>query len=727
MRPREALDQRPAGNEEVALCYHASSRTQLRSSAGSSPASVPPVGAALVAAGLLIAQQVAGKATRDAFFLSRFDVTSLPLVSAAAAILSLLAVLGFARGMARLSPFRIVPLAVAASAALLLGEWLLAGPLPRVAAVLVYLHVALFGATLVSGFWSLVNERFDPYSARRAVGPIGAGAGLGGMLGGLVTWGAAAHVSVPGMLVVMAILNLLCLWPLLRLRPAARSAARGTEAEIGKAGLRLILEVPYLRNLAIVVGGGAFCEALVDYSFNAAAAASRPREELMAFFALFHTAVGVLSLILQAALTRPSLARLGLAGTMAVQPAAVVLGSVLALSLPRLSSVVLLRGGQAVLRNSFFRSAYELLYTPLPQAWKRPSKVIVDVGFDRVGTAVGSGVVMIVLAMAPAGPMPILLAVAAASAGLILALTLRFHRRYVAALAESLRTGAVTLDPMDVVDATTRLTVDALERVRSAQATKAEAAAPPVPLDPLLAAITDLGSGDAERIRAILSRDGELDMRLVPHVIPLLERDDLFGDAVRSLRRVAGRCTGQLLDTLLDDTQHPVVRRRIPRVLKAVPTQRTADGLLIGLRDGRPDVRYRCTQALVRIKQQAPGIAMSRQDLIAAALRELDVQRPSGRSLDHVFSILSLALEKEPLDIALHALRSGDETLRGTALEYLENVLPEPVRERLWPQLGSPPQHAPSGRLTEELRDDLLRSTAGVARRRPESRRRVST
>lgn len=216
-------------------------------------------------------------------------------------------------------------------------------------------------------------------------------------------------------------------------------------------------------------------------------------------------------------------------------------------------------------------------------------------------------------------------------------------------------------------------------------------------------------------------------MRLVPHAIPLLERDDLFGDAVRSLRRVAGRCTGQLLDTLLDDTQDPVVRRRIPRVLKAVPTQRAAGGLLMGLRDERPDVRYRCTQALVRIKQQASGSAMSRQDLIAAALRELGVGRPSGRSLDHVFSILSLALPKEPLEIALQALRSGDETLRGTALEYLENVLPEPVRVRLWPQLGSPPQHAPSGRLTEELRDDLLRSTAGVARLRSESRRRLSS
>jgi len=118
----------------------------VQSAVGGSSAEPPPVAPAVVAAGLLIAQQVAGKATRDAFFLSQFDVTTLPLMSGAAAILSLLAVLAFARGMAALAPGRMVPLGVAVSA-------------------------------------SLINEQFDPYSAERAVGPIGVGAGLGGIIG----------------------------------------------------------------------------------------------------------------------------------------------------------------------------------------------------------------------------------------------------------------------------------------------------------------------------------------------------------------------------------------------------------------------------------------------------------------------------------------------------------------------------------------------------------------
>ena len=60
-----------------------------------------------------------------------------------------------------------VPLALAAGTVLLLGEWGLSLVQPRLAAIAVYLHMAAFGATVVSGFWSLVNERFDPHTARR--------------------------------------------------------------------------------------------------------------------------------------------------------------------------------------------------------------------------------------------------------------------------------------------------------------------------------------------------------------------------------------------------------------------------------------------------------------------------------------------------------------------------------------------------------------------------------
>ncbi|MCB9598719.1 MAG: hypothetical protein H6719_38745 [Sandaracinaceae bacterium] len=54
------------------------------------------------------------------------------------------------------------------------------------------LQPAVFGALVISGFWSVVNERFDPHSAKQMIGRIGTGATFGGVAGGLL----AAFVSV---------------------------------------------------------------------------------------------------------------------------------------------------------------------------------------------------------------------------------------------------------------------------------------------------------------------------------------------------------------------------------------------------------------------------------------------------------------------------------------------------------------------------------------------------
>ncbi len=74
--------------------------------------------AATLAAGALIAQQVAGRAVRDALFLGAFPVSALPLAMTGAAVVSLGAVLAFARLLQRHGPARVVNATVAVSAAL---------------------------------------------------------------------------------------------------------------------------------------------------------------------------------------------------------------------------------------------------------------------------------------------------------------------------------------------------------------------------------------------------------------------------------------------------------------------------------------------------------------------------------------------------------------------------------------------------------------------------------
>ena len=67
------------------------------------------------------------------------------------------------------------------------------------------------------------------------------------------------------------------------------------------------------------------------------------------------------------------------------------------------------------------------------------------------------------------------------------------------------------------------------------------------------------------------------------------------------------------------------------------------------------------------------------------------VRDRAGASLAHVFTLLSLVLPQEPLQIAFRSLQTDDEQLQGTALEYLESVLPAQIRFRLWPFLERRP------------------------------------
>jgi AAA family ATP:ADP antiporter len=683
---------------------------------GSRKGSLAAARPAVVAAVLLVGPQVVAKAARDALFLSAFDVSRLPAMVATAAVVSLVATFAFSAAMARLSPARVLPWSLGASSALFLAEWSLCGPAPRVAAVAVYLHQAILGAMLISGFWSLVNERFDPHAAKRAMGRIGAGASLGGVLGGALTWCAAPFAGPRAMLPVLALTSLLGLASVKAMgAPRASRAQDGStplEEAPGPSGLKRILAAPYLRGLASLVVLWAFLETLLDYLLGAAAVAGFGHGgPLLSFFALFHSGAGVLALALQLALAGPALARLGVAGTLAVQPLFVVAGCAMALLSPRLLALALLRGGQAALRNSLFRSSYEMLYTPLAKDEKRSTKVLVDVAFDRLGTVAGSAGVMLVLWLAPANSTGTIVLLVASAAVATLALTPLLQRGYVGALSQGLRTGGASAERETLIDPSALLSLASIHAATAR--TQVTVRDEPGAVDPVLQDILDLRSGEPERIRRVAGAP-VIDPRLVSHLVPLLARDGLFDVVAAPLRRAAPRSTGQLVDALLDPEMQPAVRRRVARLLKDVPTQRAADGLVQALGDARFDIRYRSAQALDHICAREPSLVVPTAVVLNCAQHAATRAAESPRHLGHVFTLLALVLDRPALRIAERALTGPDEPLRGTALEYLENVLPVALRGALWPHLRVGQASVTSGRSQVEIRDELLRSAVVV-------------
>src|SRR4249920_790920 len=95
----------------------------------------------MAVSGLLMAHHVAGKASRDAIFLSQFSTTNLPAMVTVAAIVSIAASIAGSRILVRLGPQRVLPLSFVLSSALQFAEWLLLGWNARLAACAIYLHM----------------------------------------------------------------------------------------------------------------------------------------------------------------------------------------------------------------------------------------------------------------------------------------------------------------------------------------------------------------------------------------------------------------------------------------------------------------------------------------------------------------------------------------------------------------------------------------------------------
>ena len=139
---------------------------------------------------------------------------------------------------------------------------------------------------------------------------------------------------------------------------------------------------------------------------------------------------------------------------------------------------------------------------------------------------------------------------------------------------------------------------------------------------------------------------------------------------------------------MLDPATPEVVRRRLPLVLKSCASSLACDGLIQGLSASSVEVRLRCARALLELTDRHPELVVNGQVALSAVERELSSVGDHGRVREHVFNLLGLALEREPVRIAALAFESDDAYLRGTALEYLETVLPGRIFSLLGPRLA---------------------------------------
>ncbi len=697
---------------------------------------------AIVTAIPMIAQLIAGRAVRDALFLTEYDAEYLPRVMLGAAAISL----GAAFIVGRVMPLW-GPRAIALGLALLNGfifvlEAALLDVAPKNVAVLTYLHVSTLGALVVSAFSSIVNERFNPLFAKTVVARVGVGATAGGILGGVLALVLSDRSNLATMLYGLGALSILVALGAWNVGRSIQAHKRPDEAT--EFGARTIVKDHYLRKVALTVVLLGAVGVFVDYAMKAEAGARfTDSAGLLSFFALFYMVTALLTFVMQAGVAKQLLGKLGLGGTMMILPVTVALAAAFGATWPRLWTAVLARGSQTVMSSSLFRSGYELLYTPVPPMKKRATKALIDVACNRIGYGIGSLVMMAVVALVANAATSWVLWLAVIGALISAWMIRQLHDGYVHELAKSLRAGAVVLESNDVFDATTLHTLaktgailnrrDILDSVNRLERIKvAERQSPR--RDVRTEQLSGLTSDEPEHVLNVLF-DESLNEHFAAYVIDLLGKDIYARPAYAALERMTPRITGQLVDAMLRRDNPVAVRRRIPRLLRKVEAPLAIQGLVEGLSDEEFEVRYRCGHALAELQRARRDLGLPERQIMDAVTREVaedpehwqhrrldeDVEPDlrseiralletrEDRNLEHVFTLLSLALDRDAIILSLRALSSSSENLRGTALEYLHNILPEAVRDALWPRLSERSDRIRE-RASSSSPEDLLQS-----------------
>lgn len=690
---------------------------------------------------LMMAWQLAAKTTRDSLFLSVFPASALPPAVGAAAVCSIIVALFSAKLVHRFGPYRLIPSVYLLGAGLHVAEWMLLANFPQPVAAFIYIHIMALGPVMLSGFWALASERFDPREARRRFGQIAAAGTLGSLAGGLMAERVAALSASADLLILLAVLQLAGGMALFRFAPGHSTEKKHDVPSYPE----LLAGAPYLVVLAAFVMLISMSAAGLDFLFRASALTQFGKGAgLSRFFAIFYTSTSLATFAVQAGLSRIWLKRFGPGHTVAVLPVAVTGASVVSLLVPGAAAIIFSRALEVLLRGSLFRSGYELFYTPMPAAERRSVKTVIDIGSDRLGEGLAAASIQLLLVFPVEISFRLILAATAVWAGVASWLAFRLDRAYVAVLESGLARQAIVIAPEEAEDAVTRsIVLRSSASIAGGEAGQHAFEGQSIqPGDVTLRRLVELRSKDPLRARAALHAIDLRDPLLVPQVIELLGRDETARAAHDALSRAADNIAGQLADRMADPLENEKVRRRIPRVLAASKSPLAWQGLFRQLLDERFEIRQRCARGLEKMLHEHPEfrpepaavfdivaneLTISRKSLSKAAAPEepegadlVDevLRERASQVMTHVSTLLGLVLPQQSVRLAFRALYTEDAKLRGVALEYLDSVLPKGLREQFAAQIEGPVvRPEKSGAAPEEALSNLMDESPSIMAR----------
>ena len=322
---------------------------------------------------LLTSAAVLGRSAQRELFLAAYPRSAIPdafLLSAGVLCAASLALSAVAR---RLSAARLMQLLVVLGTALLLGAQAALQWTPAAAPMLVYVVVEVLVSLLLTQGWAVAADALDVRSAKRLLPVVGLGAGIAWTVGGLAV-GALARSVGPTVVLWLAPAALLgsgaaLEWVRARdlgTAPEPRREASGLFGGLW-SGLRYLWTEPLMRVLAAIITLELVVEKVTDFQLLALAQERFGAQPggIASFMGLFYGLTGAVTLAAPLVAGRV-LTRFGSTWALVAGQSWVVAFSALFLVAPLFPVVVLLSGGDRVLKQSLGAPARSQVFGALP-------------------------------------------------------------------------------------------------------------------------------------------------------------------------------------------------------------------------------------------------------------------------------------------------------------------------------------------------------------------------
>jgi len=274
----------------------------------------------------------------------------------------------------------------------------------------------VFVIVLITQFWIVINDVFNPREAKRLIGFFGSGGILGGIIGGLFAGFFARIIPdellyiATGILIISGIfINYTFMWQkrnqIQDLGPEKQTIRQKKSEKVGfRTSLDAVRKHKYLLLLAAVVALTEIVSTLIDFQAKTFIESKFPEKDYMAFFGFFEAALLVIPLLFQLFLTSKLIKRYGVRFALLLYPIIILLCSLGLAGLAVTAGLVfalIIKTSDKSLSFSINQSVRELLFIPVSPDIKNRAKIFIDMFVNRVAKGVGALILLLILVIFP--------------------------------------------------------------------------------------------------------------------------------------------------------------------------------------------------------------------------------------------------------------------------------------------------------------------------------------